>query len=268
MPVPRPKPFFESERVALYYGDAEYVVPSLGEGGVDCVLTDPPYSDRTHRDHDASTNGHLGSGKDSADRRSLGYESWDLETVKRVIPILSAVCRGWVGVMTDHFLAMAVHSEMERVGRYTFAPLPYYAPGSRVRLSGDGPSSWTIWIVVSRTSEQARWGTLPGGYVREKGWIDYEYVGGKPVELMKALIRDYSRPSHTVLDPYAGSGTTGIACLQMLRNCILVERDKLQCEKIVERVRKTIEFPNNETRHKRELNSKLNARIRQLNKKG
>jgi hypothetical protein len=67
--------------------------------------------------------------------------------------------------MTDSDLALAVRQAMEAAGRYAFAPLPFYQPGRSVRLTGDGPSSWTDWIVVARTKAQLKWGTLPGGYV-------------------------------------------------------------------------------------------------------
>jgi site-specific DNA-methyltransferase (adenine-specific) len=48
----------------------------------------------------------------------------------------------------------------------------------------------------------------------------------KPVKLMSYLITMGSRPTNTVLDPFAGSGTTGIACIQTGRDYILIEKNK------------------------------------------
>lgn len=48
----------------------------------------------------------------------------------------------------------------------------------------------------------------------------------KPVALMEYLIKLVSREDATILDPFAGSGTTGIACKNLNRNFILIERDK------------------------------------------
>ena len=45
----------------------------------------------------------------------------------------------------------------------------------------------------------------------------------KPVALMAALIKHYTSEGDTVLDPYMGSGTTGVACVQTGRNFIGVE---------------------------------------------
>ena len=40
-----------------------------------------------------------------------------------------------------------------------------------------------------------------------------EVVGGKPLALMAAIVRDYSRPGDLVCDPFVGSGTTALAAL-------------------------------------------------------
>jgi hypothetical protein len=100
---------------------------------------------------------------------------------------------------------------MEHCGRYVFAPIPFVETGSRVRLSGDGPSTWTCWVIVGRpkTREFQRWGTLPGAYVdcAEKKPL----TGGKPIGLMRALIRDYTRKGDLIVDPCAGAATTLIA---------------------------------------------------------
>lgn len=48
----------------------------------------------------------------------------------------------------------------------------------------------------------------------------------KPVELMEHLIKIHSLKEHTVLDPFMGSGTTGIACRMLRRKFIGIEIDK------------------------------------------
>jgi len=52
----------------------------------------------------------------------------------------------------------------------------------------------------------------------------------KPTDLMKWLVRLVTREGQIVLDPFAGSGTTGIACVQSGREYILVEQDEHYCE--------------------------------------
>jgi len=224
-----PLPYYQDETVTLYHGDCRDVLPTL-RGAVQHVITDPPYSGRTHRGHDAGAR----PGRDGAARRGLGYPPWTCEDVATVIPMLCACATGWVVVMTDHMLAIPIQAAMEQAKRYAFAPLPWYVPGSRVRLAGDGPSSWTAWIVVSRTRAQRKWGTLPGGYTHGG---KQHHMGGKPEALMNALVDDYSREGEIILDPFAGSGTTLVAAKRLGRRAVGVEINRDFCDVIVSRLR-------------------------------
>jgi site-specific DNA-methyltransferase (adenine-specific) len=216
-------------RVELYHGDAFETLPKLGRLGA--IITDPPFSDRTHDGHNASANGHhYGHAQSSKARmrRDLSYNFLTEEQCDRLAKLFNERCDGWIAWMTDHVLMPSINKGMEDCGRYVFAPLPFLAVGSRVRLSGDGPSSWTIWICVSRTNWQARWGTLPGGYLSKPGWQEPKAksrVGGKPLRLMQCLVNDYSRENDLVCDPFMGHGTTGVACVQTGRRFIGIEKD-------------------------------------------
>lgn len=57
----------------------------------------------------------------------------------------------------------------------------------------------------------------------------------KPVALMEYLIKTYTNEGETVLDFTAGSGTTGVACQNLNRNCILIEKEPKYCDIIRER---------------------------------
>ena len=48
----------------------------------------------------------------------------------------------------------------------------------------------------------------------------------KPLELMEWIIKTYTNEGDTILDPYMGSGSTGVACKKLCRNFIGIERDK------------------------------------------
>lgn len=203
----------------LYLGDCRDILPTLPK--VDAVIVDPPYSERCHAGHDAGAS----KARDSAERQGLGYRALTLGDVSYFAEQYARVCSGWVVWMTDSDLALAVRTALEKAGRYAFAPLPFYQPGRSVRLSGDGPSSWTDWIVVARTKAQMKWGTLPGGYVAGPGWNDKARMGGKPTLLMDALVADYSRRGHIVLDTHMGAGTTGVSSVRSGRRFIGCEID-------------------------------------------
>jgi len=214
-------------RATLYCGDAREIIPTLGK--VDHIITDPPYSDRTHGNHnDASLR------RDG--RAELCYSSLSPADAESLAADFHETGAGWIVWLTDFELAGTIRSALAAHGRTTFVPLPYYHPGRSIRMAGDGPSSWTDLIVVARTKEHSRWGTLPGGYVAGAGWNDKERMGGKPTRLMRLIVNDYSRAGDLVCDPFMGAGTTGVACVQEGRRFVGIEIDpaafEISCKRI------------------------------------
>jgi hypothetical protein len=229
-----PLPYTRVERIGLatlYLGDARDVLPSIH---ADHIITDPPYSERTHAGHDASTIAR----RDGAARAALGYGALSPQDCRVLAGAFCMCASGWVVWMHDHTLAPAIHGGLVDCGRYVFAPLPYFHPGRSVRLTGDGPSSWTDWITVARTARLRAWGTLPGGYVAGEGWNDKARMGGKPTALMRLLCEHYSKPGETICDPFMGAGTTGVAAVTLKRRFVGVEIDgaafEVACRRIQE----------------------------------
>lgn len=228
------KPYYDDGKgIVIYHKDFREILPFLA---ADHIITDPPFSERTHKGHDASARGALGRGYDKTNRKTLGYSAWNRSDVEIYCRLATAQVNGWIVTMSDHTLAPLYEESLVSRGRYVFAPLPYFAPGSTVRLSGDGPCSWTTWIIVARTSAQSKWGTLPGGYVAGRNWLGTERMGGKPLPLMKCLVRDYSRASEIILDPCMGSGTTLRAAKDLGRKAIGIEIEERYCEIAAERL--------------------------------
>jgi len=192
---------------------------------VDAVIVDAPYSRKTHTGHDAAMARLERLRNRGPERRAIVYDGMSQVDVRAFVKAWSPRCCGWFVTITDHVLAPVWAAALEDAGRYVFAPLPWVAPGSRVRLAGDGPSCWTCWIVVARprTREFATWGTLPGAYVinADRG----AHIGGKPIALMEALVRDYTRPGDLVCDPCAGYGTTLAAAVRNGRRAVGAELD-------------------------------------------
>jgi len=59
----------------------------------------------------------------------------------------------------------------------------------------------------------------------------------KPPALMESLVRDFTDPGELICDPFAGSGTTGVACLRLGRRFIGWERDPKYHAVAVKRLR-------------------------------
>ena len=59
----------------------------------------------------------------------------------------------------------------------------------------------------------------------------------KPVALFEYLIKTYTNERDLVLDNCAGSGTTGVACKNLNRNYILIEKEQKYCDIAKERIK-------------------------------
>ena len=192
----------------------------------DALITDPPYSERTHggQQYEAP----------EKSTRALSYAPWDPADLADILPHVD----GWACVMNDHTSAPEIADTMEQAGRYTFAPLPIVSIGGRIRLAGDGPSSWTVWMVVSRPrcKPWSKWGTLPGAYIERGSIKGAPIIGCKQRDTMRKIVRDYTRPGDTVWDPYAGTGTTLLAAIMEGRKAVGAELDPNTWAYAVERL--------------------------------
>ena len=76
----------------------------------------------------------------------------------------------------------------------------------------------------------------------------------KPLSLMRYLLTLVTMPERNlILDPFAGSGTTGVACKELGLPCILIEQDEHNCEIIAARVAATQPDPPAEPDPQQEL---------------
>lgn len=254
---------YQDAAVRLYHCSHSELAAYLRETGetVDALIVDAPYSERTHAGHDeggpsldrmlsfAASSGGLAKDRRYAiskalrgdtHRRALDYGHWCASDIDVFVDAWSAVVSGWMVSLTDDVLFPSWRAAMKRADRTVFADVPALITGMTVRLAGDGPSSWTIHCAMSRprSSDDGRfphWGTLPGGYA-----LPYErgpLVGGKPLSLMRALIRDYSRPGDLVCDPCCGAGTTLLAAKLEGRRAIGCDIDAAHVAIAAERLR-------------------------------
>ena len=61
--------------------------------------------------------------------------------------------------------------------------------------------------------------------MRRERDIEREHPTQKPVDVMKWCIEHIPFPNREILDPFMGSGTTGVACVKLGRRFIGIERE-------------------------------------------
>ena len=187
---------------------------------VDCIITDPPYSERTHAGQRSHYNGKAaGGGRQELTSRPLS-EAYDHLTPAQVAEWAAAWAprvRYWLCVMTDHTLIPDWHRSIAAAGLYVFQPVPLVTFNPSPRFAGDGPASGAVYMIVARTKAGAKyvggpWGSLPPAYTFSTGADGPQArIGGKPLPLMQQIVRDYARPGMLVADPCAGHATTLVA---------------------------------------------------------
>jgi len=209
-----------TETVDWRQGRWEEVLADVGE--VDALICDPPYSARTHGRKRESQR------RDGGKLTDISYAHWDDFDVAHFVASWAPRVRGWWAVMTSHDLAPAWERALdETAGLYVFAPLPCVLRGMSVRLAGDGPSSWTVWLIVARPrhAPYSKWGTLPGAYTMGAVTDPDSRIGGKPEKLMRSIVSDYTRPGDLIVDPCGGHATTLLAARALGRRAIGAEMD-------------------------------------------
>lgn len=193
----------------------------------DSVVTDPPYSARTHEGSDAVQSRYgnaIGANYDGAERHEIGYAPFTGDDVREVCSRWLAAAKSWALFFCDDVLAPSYRGAASAAGRVDFAPVSVLQ--HKPRLAGDGPAPGAVYFMPSRPRERRflSWGSLPGWYeaTPERGT---GVMGAKPLALMRAIVRDYTRPGDLVVDPFCGSGTTALAAAIEGRRCITSEMD-------------------------------------------
>lgn len=189
--------------IDLRLGDCLEVMKSIPDKSVDMVLTDPPYG--------------------------INIAEWDKQPPKK-----------------EYFYEIFRISKKQIIFGGNYFDLPK-------------TESWIVWYKQPFLKQQAQaeliWTSLKfktkvfhyryagncEGYP-EKLKVNYkkkaQHPSEKPLEVMEYLVRDFTKENDTVLDCFMGSGTTGLACKNLNRNFIGIEKD----EKYFEIAKKRMEI--------------------------
>ena len=199
----------------LYLADCMDVLPTLG--GVDAVVTDPPYGISHSSNHGASWQGRqIANDADTSARDSAleGFENVAAFGTWKTPPIAGAK------------------------GALVWDKGPAFGMGD---LSFPWKGSWEMIYLRGRIWR----GTREEGVLRGHIQVSWESRGRshphqKPVSLIAALLKKLPRDA-VVLDPFMGSGTTGVACAKLGRRFIGIEIDPgyfdIACKRIEEAYR-------------------------------
>lgn len=218
--------------VDLRHGDAMAVLRELADSSADALVTDPPYSsggmvrgDRTRGTGDKYRGPRGGRPDalddftgDNRDQRGYGYWSalWLGEALRVVRP-------GGVALLFTDWRQLPTTTDALQAGGFIWRGIvPWSKPGLRpqsgrfraeceyVVWGSNGPMPWD-WEAPA----------LPG-FFQALPPRDRKHLTQKPLDVMRELVQIVPRGG-TVLDPFMGAGTTGVAAVLEGRGFVGVE---------------------------------------------
>lgn len=240
--VPRPiviEPYYKDESVTIYNADCRQILPFLDRH--DLVITDPPYSEVTHAG--ARTTEYKGE-KDGG-KKSIHFNSVDADFLREIFGMCKP--KRWCITFIDwrHVLPLELRPpeglEFIRFGVWTkLNPMP--------QLTGDRPGTGWEAIAILHPPGKKQWNGVSKPAVWSHGTSRYGNFGPskhpteKPLGLIQKLIADFTKEGETIVDPFAGSGTTGHAAKLEGRKATLIEINEEYCEKAADRLRQGVLF--------------------------
>lgn len=215
----------------------QFVLPNLAPGCVDHVITDPPYSEHTHSKQwigAALTN--KGAKRVSTAHTGLGFDSLDDESRVGLLSESERLSKRWILVFSDIESAHLIRHERLDYVRTCIWDKVDSAP----QFSGDRPAASAEAIVALAHGGKKRWN---GGGLR--GVFRFPVNGDrgpkphpstKPQALMLELVGMFTDTTEIILDPYCGSGSTGMAAVRLGRRFIGIEQNARWVEVARERI--------------------------------
>ena len=226
-------PYYSDDRATLYGGDALAVLAALPSGSVDAVICDPPYSsggmvrgDRIQDVHTKYVNTDSASGNameafsgDSRDARAYGYwvALWVGELQRVVVP------GGVVGMFTDWRQLPTTTDAIQAGGMVWRGVVPWHKPSGRpVQGRWANSCEYVVWGTNGPRDLLALDGKALPGFYQSSAPREREHITQKPIDVMRGLVK-ICPEGGTILDPFMGSGTTGVAAMLEGRKFVGVE---------------------------------------------
>jgi DNA modification methylase len=212
--VRTPDVVLDNGNIRLYCGDCLEILPTLEKGSVEAVVTDPPYG--------------LGKAWRGGFNGKNGRSSvWPTTAPKWDNPDLARPAVAWCAEMPEAVI-WGGHN-------YALPPSRCWLVWDKMQRfsSADAELAWTNVDKPVRVFRMSR----IEAYVR-KADCKKTHPTQKPTALMEWCLSFVK--GTTILDPFMGSGTTGVACVKTGRKFIGIELDKGYFDIAVKRIEKAL----------------------------
>ena len=212
--------FIESQSLGftLYCGDALEILPTIT--GMDCLVSDPPYELTSGGCTEGGLHERIGGGYDNSGALFDDIPEWS-----DFMPLLYACLRenAHCYTMADSKNQFEMQAQALAAG-FRFHNLLYWDKGTCT------PNRWYMknaeyvgLFFKGKAFAINDCGSKQGIHVAQVD--ESQHPTEKPVLLMQHYIRNSTQPGETVIDPFMGTGTTGVAAIRAGRKFVGIEKD-------------------------------------------
>ena len=217
----------------LHHGDALAILPTLQPGTADLVVADPPYNSGGRTQSDRTTRSSRDKYVSGDARHQLADFAGDNRDQRGYL--------AWLGLLLGHCLTAArpgasllvftdwrqlpITSDGLQAGGWLWRGIiPWHKPVHRPRQGGFAAAcEYVLWGSHGPVDARDNPVYLPGWYSASQPRGGRVHITQKPVAGLLAELVKVARPGGTVLDPCAGSGSTGVAALETGRSFVGIE---------------------------------------------
>ena len=251
------KPYYESDTVKLFHEDCTNVLNLLPKQSVDMIFADPPYN-LSNGGISCKAGKMVSVNKGDWDK-SNGFDK-DYEFTYNWIKLCKDVLKpdGTIWISGTHHSIYQVGYALQSLGFHILNEVVWYKPNAPPNLACRCFAHAHETIIWARKDKM---GKHKFNYDIMKEWDDkispkgkqmrsiwnipltspYEKKFGKhptqkPIELLKRIILSSSNKNDVIVDPFNGSGTTGVVARQLGRKYIGIEKEKEFLDLTIKRI--------------------------------
>ena len=204
-----PKPYWQSTDggAVLYMGDCMEILPLLEAGSVGAVVTDPPYGMNWDTNSKRFTGG-KGYHDKTSDRVHGDNTAFDPAPLLRFPKAILWGSNHYANRLPVGTTLVWLKKNESKFGAFL--------SDCEIAWQTGGHGAYVFHCVWD-------------GCARETENQEHYHPTQKPVVLMEWCIEKVSKEGQTILDPFAGLGTTGVAAIRTGRRCILIEKELKYC---------------------------------------
>lgn len=195
----------------LYLGDCAEILPTLPQ--FDAVVTDPPYGI-------GESKGRNKSRSKLAISKDYGDDDWDNEPItKQAIDLMRGLSK-WQVIFGGNY--------------FELPPTKCWLIWDKENGATDFADAELAWTNLNKAVRLKRY--MWHGMLRANNEPRGDHPTQKPVGIMEWVISHLPQDVETIIDPYMGSGTTGVACVNLKKQFVGIEREQkyfdIACKRI------------------------------------